>query len=168
MEIFTLEPVKFIISENSCHLSCSVRAEVHKDNSIIFLNSAVFTCYARNNKFIGNIICIRVINCFLPVSRFVANAENKSVISLFLSIPVVISVHSIVTTCNSSDFAKTDFVNFVLQIADKAFAIMWVSISTVSDTMKIELCNTHFFSHIHNAVPMVSVRMNTACTNKSH
>ena len=53
-----------------------------------------------------------------------AFAVNKSGISLFNSVPCVVTVHCIKSACNRCNRAKTDFINLCLYPEVRLFAVL--------------------------------------------
>ena len=56
----------------------------------------------------------------LCIGGMVALAVNKSGISLFFTVPVVVTVHSIVTAADTGDGANTQLVQLGLQVSQES------------------------------------------------
>ena len=126
---------KFICTESSCDLSCTVRTEIKENNTVLILNRcnrcAVLTDHRRQNKFVCLFCCIRCSDCLDRAVCTNAFAKRKGFISSFHSIPAVVSVHDIITAANRCDFSDADFLHLLFQFCDKTFSGGGRSISSV-------------------------------------
>ncbi len=163
-----LKAGKGIIAENAGHLAGTVGAEVHEDDGIAILHAATLTGNGGDHEFISLAIRIRSLNGLLCIGGMVALAVNKSGISLFFTVPVVVTVHSIVTAADTGDGANTQLVQLGLQVSQESLTGMGVGITAVHDAVQINLGCAHMLGHFQHAEPVIGMAVNAAGTNQAH
>ena len=111
----TFKPSKFIVTECSRNLSCTVRTEVKEDDRIIVLNgccrSSVLLYNRRQYEFIRCIFIIRCLDSFRSAYRFFSFTVYQCTISLFNTISTIITIHCIVTPHDRCHFADTNLIH---------------------------------------------------------
>ena len=99
---WALKSCKLVIAECTSDLTCTIRTEVKEDNRIIlFYNGnrlAVFHNNSRKNKLIRYILCIRISHSLYSILCKHALSLGQGIIRLLYTIPVVITIHCIVTS----------------------------------------------------------------------
>ena len=117
LSAFPLKSCKLICTERSCDLTCTVRTEVKEDNGIICLYrcNRLSICFddGWKNKLICFIICIRICNCLHRIYSLYALTIYHSCISFLYTIPVVITIHCIVTAGDTCDLTDSDLLHLV-------------------------------------------------------
>ena len=109
----SVKALKIIITECSCDLSCSVRSEVKEYNwiAIIYscnwLISIIYNSW--NNKFIKYFFLIWTLNSWYSWCCFFSFSKDHCIISLFFPLPSFVSIHSIESSTNWSNFPNTFF-----------------------------------------------------------
>ena len=111
--VFTLKSAELWVNKASCDLSCTVRTEIKEYHTVTFRNCTACINYCRQHKFICNTVCIGIFNCLYRTISVYAFSINHCSISLFYSIPSIISIHCIVTSGYSSDFAHADLFHLI-------------------------------------------------------
>ena len=114
--VLSLKALKIRVNKCSCNLSCSVRTEVEEDDAVVRLNLSTALNNTRNNKFVCYAVIVRVFNCTNRAVCLVALAIYHSGICLFNSVPVVISVHCVVSALNCGNLAYADFFELVKKL----------------------------------------------------
>ena len=135
LSTLTLKSCKLICTECSCDLTRTVWTEVKEDNRIVCLYScnrlSICLDNSRKNKLICLIICIRICNCLYWICSLYALAIYHSCISFLYTIPVVITIHCIVTTGNTCDLTDSDLLHLVNECCNIILTRCWRCISTI-------------------------------------
>ena len=95
-------------------------------------------------------------------------AEYKSIIRLLNSVPVVVSVHCIVSADNCCNLAYADFIHFFDSLGNKILTRCRRNVSTVHNAVKINLILTESLCKLNESKNVAVVRMNAAVGHKSH
>ena len=113
----SFKSVKFICTECSCNFSCPVRTEIEENYGIAIFNcSCFFSGFCNDNrlyKFIRNICCIGSFHCLHRTLCGFSFSFCHGKISLFHSVPSVISVHGIITSTDGSYLSNAKFFHLV-------------------------------------------------------
>ena len=166
--ISSFKSAETFVNECTGDLSCSVRAEIIEYYRIAALNCCTLNANCRNNKFICYTLVIGICDSLYSISSFFALAVNKCRISLFNSVPVIISVHSIITAWNSCNFSETYLLKLIAAF-DYIILCTWRRyITSVKEGMDINIFYTHFLCHFNKTVKMRHMAVNSAGWKKSH
>ena len=150
-----------IINKGSCDFSCSVRTEVEKYNAVLSTDSAfIFKAYGWLNELIGYVFTIGInlfiafLNSLDRVKCLDTLTKYKCIISLFHSVPVIISVHRIVSANNSSYLTYTDFIQLFNCFCNKILTACRRNITAIHNAVKINLFKSHFLSKLNDCPDM--------------
>ena len=116
--LFALKALKVRIDKGSGDFTRSVGAEVVEDNAVVWFNSRAAVNDDRDNKLIGNAVCVAVPDRLNGAGSLNAFAVNQSRVCLFNTLPAVISVHSVVSAHYSGNLAYADFFAFGNGVGD--------------------------------------------------
>src|SRR5699024_6510591 len=103
--VAALEAVESIVHEDAGHLTGTVGAEVHEDDGVALLDAAALAGDAGNHELVGDVVLVAVLDGFLGAGGVVTLAVDKGSVGLFLTIPVLVTVHGVVTAGDGSDLA---------------------------------------------------------------
>ena len=122
----SVKSVKIVCAEYSCHLTCTVRAEVKEDHCVFIFDRSYWFSILGNccwdKKFICNIFCIRSIHCCYSTFCCLAFSLCKNVVCFLYTIPSVITIHCIITSGDRCDLSNTDLCHLSFQSFDKSFS----------------------------------------------
>ena len=114
--VSSFKSVKAVVTEGSCELSCSVRAEVEEYYRIIFFDCCNWCIsiayYSWLYKFIKNFFLVWCLYCLYCRWSLVSNSINHCIISLLNSLPSLISIHCIESSRYTCNFAYSFFFHF--------------------------------------------------------
>ena len=135
LDEWTIKACKLIITECTGNLTCTVRTEVKEDDRIIlFYNRnrlAIFHDNGWKNELIGYILCIRISHCLNSVLSKHTLSLCQRIISLLYTIPVVVTIHRIVTSRQRSDLTNANFIHLILKLLYIILTRCWRSITTI-------------------------------------
>ena len=98
----TVKSGKLVITECTCHFTGTVRTEVKEDHGIIlFYNRDRFSIlcnYGRKYELVCYILCIRIFHCLYGIFCLNALPLCQGIIGFLYTIPVIITIHCIVTS----------------------------------------------------------------------
>ena len=99
---WSVESCEFIITECTCHFTGTVWTEVKEDDRVIFFYNrqwlSILCDNGRENKLIGYFLCIGVFHSLYSVFSLYTLALCQRIICLLHTIPVVITIHCVITT----------------------------------------------------------------------
>ena len=161
----TCETFEIIIAECSCDLTCTVRTEVEEYNRIFILNGcnrfAVFFDNGRQNEFIGLFCIVGSLYSFCCVCSFYAFTLCHGFECQFYTIPAVITIHCIVTSCNGCDLANTNFFHLSLQLFYITFSGCRRSVTAIQEAVYIYFFQTFSFCQFQQTIQMCIVAVYT-------
>src|SRR5699024_4577915 len=138
-----LEAIESIVAEDAGHLAGTVGAEVHEDHGIAVLHAAALAGNHGHHKLIGHIGSIAGIDGLLSVGGMVALAVHKGCVGFFLAVPVVVTVHGVVTAGDRGDLANAQLIQLGLQVGQEALAAVGVGVTAVHDAVQVHLGSAH-------------------------
>ena len=98
----------------------------------------------------------------------VALAVNKGSVGFLLAVPVIVTVHGVVTARNRGDLADAQFVQLGLQVSQEALAAVGVGVTAVHDAVQVDVLGTQVLGHLQHAVPVVGMAVDAAGADQTH
>ena len=98
----------------------------------------------------------------------VALAINERGVSLFFAVPVVVTIHGVVTAGNAGDLADAQLIQLSLQIGQEALARVGVRVTAIGDAVEVDLLGTHVLGHFQHAEPVVCVAVDATGAHQAH
>ena len=95
--LLSVKAAEIGVNKCSCYLTGTVGTEVEEYNAVAFLYCTVLINNGREHELIGNAVCIGILYSFYRVRLYNTLAHDHSVISLYNSVPCIVSVHCIVS-----------------------------------------------------------------------
>ena len=162
----TFKSGKCIVTECSGDLTGTIRTEVEENNGIIFFyNRNRFASFIRDNrrkyKLICHTVCIRSFHCFHCIRCLYTGSGYQGIICLLDTIPVIITIHCIITTGNGCNLTYTNFLHFCFQLFNIIFSGSRRCITAVQKCVYIYVCQTMFFCHLKQTVQMCDMAVYT-------
>ena len=157
-----------LLSKYLCKLFCTVVTEVDKDNNIALLNSSVNSWVVYSlDKLVGNAVGITLLHSLYHVGSLFSLTFNKQVVSLFYTIPSLVTVHSIKTS-NNTCYACTIFFTYLFNISDKALAALRISITAIHETVYENFLQVIFLTYLYKFIHMIHWWVHTAGRCQPH
>ena len=108
----SLKAAEIRVNKCTCDFSCSVRSEVVENHAVAGTDWCCSVDNCRNNKLVGYALSIGNSYCLYRVCALNAFAVNHCGVSLYNSLPAVISVHCVVSAHYCSNLSNADFLHF--------------------------------------------------------
>ena len=163
-----LEAGKGIVAEDAGHLAGTVGAEVHEDNGVAVLHAATLAGDAGQHELIGLVCCVGSLDGLGSVGSMLTLAVDKGSVGLLLAIPVVITVHGVVTAGNAGDLAHAQLIQLGLQVSKEALAGVGIGVTAVGDAVQVDFLSTQMLCHLQHAKPVVGMAVHAAGTHQTH
>ena len=163
-----LEAGKGIVAEDAGHLAGTVRAEVHKDNGVAVLHAATLAGDTGQHELIGLVCSVGSLDGLGSVGSVLTLAVDKGSVGLLLAIPVVITVHGVVTAGNAGDLAHAQLVQLGLQVSKEALAGVGVGVAAVGDAVQVDFLSAQMLCHLQHAKPVVGMAVHAAGAHQTH
>ena len=167
--ILSCSPVKafeIIITEGSGNLSCTVGTEVKEDNRIPILYGgnrlAIFNYHSGLYELVSFISVIGFLDSADSAGCRQTLAFSNSIICKLHAIPVIVSVHGIITPHNRSNPADTYLLHLCIQLLSKFLTACRRSITSVQEAMNIYFIKTVSLRQLQQTVEMGIVAVNAA------
>ena len=157
-----------VIAEDAGHLAGTVGAEVHEDDGVAIFNAAALAGDNGDDELVGHVGGVAGLNGLLRVGSVVALAVDKGGVGFFLTIPVVVAVHGVVTAGDTGDLADAQLVQLGLQVSQEALAAVRVGVTAVHDAVQVNILRAHVLSHFQHAIPVIGVAVDAAGADQSH
>ena len=163
-----LEAGKGIVAEDAGHLAGTVGAEVHEDNGVAVLHAATLAGDAGQHELIGLICGVGSLDGLGSVGSVLTLAVDEGSIGLLLAVPVVITVHGVVTAGNAGDLAHAQLIQLGLQVSKEALAGVGVGVTAVGDAVQVDFLRAQMLCHLQHAEPVVGMAVHAAGAHQTH
>ena len=163
--LFAIEIRPLFVSEGIRQLNRAVRTEVEENDRIIVLQRsywlAVFNDDSRQYELIRFTVCIACFYDILCRLKLLAFAVCDGVVCQFHTFPTVVTVHCVVATGNSRNFAQSDLFHRFFHCFDVAWCSVRIHVATIKESMQIKFFDAFFFSALDQSDDMVDVTVHT-------
>ena len=78
----------------------------------------------------------------------------EKIIGLFYAVPSLVTVHSVETSADSSDFSGA-LCHMFLEILDESLSAVWVGITTIHEAVYEYVVDTTFLSNVEELIIVV-------------
>ena len=139
----SLKTGKLLVTECTGHLPCPIRAEIIEDNRISVLNRCHWSSVLRNHGRRHKLICLSLIVGFLNCSGCTGTSVSfplcHSIVSRLHTIPVLVTIHGIITSRYHRHFSHSKLCHFSFESRNILFAGCGRSVAPVKETIYIYL-----------------------------
>ena len=160
-----------ILRERTRDLARTVGAEVEEDDGVALADErdglAVLHDVGGQDELIGDARLVGSVQRVRRILRMNAVADGQHVICLFDTVPVVVTVHRVISAADRRDLAVAELVYLRLQRFDEVYARGGGDVSAVHKAVDVRLGNTVLFRHFQQRVQVGNVTMDAAVRQKS-
>ena len=146
---------KILLSKHLCKLFGTVVTEVDEDNNVAFLNRSVNSRVINSlNKLVGYTFSIAFFHSLYHVGSLLSFTLYKQIVSLFHSIPTLVTVHSIEASYNTCN-ACTIIFTYLFNVSNETFATLRVGITSVHETVYEDILQAILLTYLDKLIHMV-------------
>ena len=157
-----------LVHKGTCYLSCSVGTEIEENNAVVSLYHAVLVHNCGEHEFVRNVVLVGIFYRLNRVCLHNALAVNERGVSLFNSVPCVVTVHCIKTSRNCRNRANA----YLLYLGNGFLHVLrgggGGNVTSVQKRVDVNLVKTVFLSHFKQAEKVFHMAVNAAGREKSH
>ena len=143
-------------------------AEVHEDNGVAILHAATLAGDAGQHELVGLVSCVGSLDGLGSVGSVLTLAVDEGSVGLLLTVPVVITVHGVVTAGNAGDLAHAQLVQLGLQVSKEALAGVRVGVAAIGDAVEVNFLSAQMLCHLQHAEPVVGMAVHAAGAHQTH